>query len=137
MLGRAVRGRPWLFAECEALWKGFEPKAVTARTVFETASLHARLLEAEKGPKAVHPLKSVLSWYIREVRNAASYRQRICTAPDIEYQRLTLREALLGEGAEEGTGAFAGSLTQNPLEGIDEGPSEASPEELSGPSPDA
>jgi nifR3 family TIM-barrel protein len=107
MLGRATRGRPWLFAECLALWRGLPPPETSRETIFGAASRHARLLEAERGRRAVFVLRSVLSWYIRDLRNAAAFRRRICASEDISEQIEILREALLGGGgdaaeAEEG-----------------------------------
>jgi nifR3 family TIM-barrel protein len=101
MLGRATRGRPWLFSECLALWRG-EPAPVIGREeTFLCASRHARLLESERGKRAVFVLRSVLSWYIRELRNAAAYRRRICSSEDVNEQIDILREALLGGGGDE------------------------------------
>jgi nifR3 family TIM-barrel protein len=112
MLGRATRGRPWLFAECLALWRGDPPPATDRQAAFATARRHALLLEAERGPRAVFVLRSVLSWYIREVRNAAAFRRRICSSEKISEQIEILREALLGDGSEDA----------EPAPGADRGP---------------
>jgi tRNA-dihydrouridine synthase B len=99
MLGRAARGRPWLFAECLALWRGEEPPPASRELAYGTACRHARLLEGERGKNAVFVLRSVLSWYIRDVRNAASFRRRICSSVKVDEQLEILREALLGDAA--------------------------------------
>jgi nifR3 family TIM-barrel protein len=111
MLGRATRGRPWLFAECLALWRGEPPPETGREKIFETACLHARLLEEERGRRAVFVLRSVLSWYIRELRHAAAYRRRICASEKIDEQIEILREALLGGG--EDTQPEEGGLLRN------------------------
>jgi nifR3 family TIM-barrel protein len=95
MLGRAARGRPWLFAECLALWRGEPVPLVSRDAVRRAAARHARLLESERGPRAVYVLRSVLSWYIRDLKGAASFRKRICSAGRIDEQLEILREAFL------------------------------------------
>jgi tRNA-dihydrouridine synthase B len=100
MLGRATRGRPWLFAQClEELRHGrHSPKDPSERLPY--ALRHARLLYEEIGPRAVYPLRSVLAWYLKGLPGAASYRDRICHEEDFQGQLAIVAEAHLraGEG---------------------------------------
>jgi nifR3 family TIM-barrel protein len=96
MLGRATRGRPWLFTQAMDLLEGRDPFTPTKELIFDIASLHARLLEEEIGPRALFLLRQVLVWYIRDLPGAADYRRRLTQAPDFTQQRAILEEALGG-----------------------------------------
>jgi tRNA-dihydrouridine synthase B len=100
MLGRATRGRPWLFREClEALKSDLSgtPSRQTPLTLSlrrETALRHARLLYEEAGEKAVFRLRTILIWYLKELPGAAAFRKRICSETDFERQLDIVREGL-------------------------------------------
>jgi nifR3 family TIM-barrel protein len=96
MLGRATRGRPWLFRESlDLLYKGsFREPPPRERLAF--ALRHARLLHGEIGRRAVYLLRSVIPWYIKELPRAASFRDRICREEDFEKQLEIMKEAFAG-----------------------------------------
>jgi tRNA-dihydrouridine synthase B len=94
MLGRATRGRPWIFRECLEALQGKIPQPISLALRRDTAIRHARLLEEEAGPKAVYRLRTILVWYLRELPGAASLRRRICQETDIEKQLDIVREGL-------------------------------------------
>jgi nifR3 family TIM-barrel protein len=98
MLGRAVRGRPWLFSQCLDLLKtgSYTEKNLSQRLSY--AVRHADLLYAEIGQRAVYLLRSVLAWYLKDLPNAASYRARICREEDFGKQRAILTEAFSRAG---------------------------------------
>ncbi|MDR1165947.1 MAG: tRNA-dihydrouridine synthase [Deltaproteobacteria bacterium] len=77
MLGRATRGRPWLFSECRDLWEGRVPAPPEPLRALRCARRHALLLWEEMGPRSVFPLRGILAWYIRELPGAAAFRARI------------------------------------------------------------
>ncbi|MDR1044280.1 MAG: tRNA-dihydrouridine synthase [Candidatus Adiutrix sp.] len=86
MIGRGAKGRPWLFRQCLALWRGEEIPAVTLEERLETAERHARLLYGSVGPKAPFMLRTVLMWYTKGLRGAAEFRARLCREEDLETQ---------------------------------------------------
>jgi tRNA-dihydrouridine synthase B len=119
MLGRATRGRPWLFGECLELYRGAEragpasepesgsrptpgeklPKTLALR--LRTGVRHAELLRDYLGEKAVFPLRTILTWYTRDLPGAAAFRNRIVRESDIGRQLEILAEALSFERVAE------------------------------------
>jgi nifR3 family TIM-barrel protein len=94
MIGRASRGRPWLFRQClEYLREGRYSEATWAERL-ETALLHSRWLEAEVGAKAAYRLRTILMWYTRELPGAASLRSAICKEISVDRQLALLTEAM-------------------------------------------
>ena len=100
MIGRASRGRPWIFRQClEYLSKGcYRPAATSER--LEAALSHARMLEAEVGPKAAYRLRTILMWYTKELPGAAALRAAICKETDVGRQLGLLTEAMELSGPE-------------------------------------
>jgi nifR3 family TIM-barrel protein len=94
MLGRATRGRPWLFTQALDLLEGRSPFNPPQELVLETATLHAKLLRKEMGPRALFLLRQVLVWYIRDLPGAAAFRRRLTQAPDFDEQLAIVNEAL-------------------------------------------
>jgi nifR3 family TIM-barrel protein len=95
MLGRAARGRPWLFRECLELMSAGAAAPPTLSERLSFAARHARLLRAEMGARAVFPLRTILGWYLKELPGAASFRARINREGDFERQLEIVREAFL------------------------------------------
>ncbi|MDR2404852.1 MAG: tRNA-dihydrouridine synthase [Deltaproteobacteria bacterium] len=115
MLGRATRGRPWIFRECLKLLNGEKNPQVGLRERLNYASTHARLLYSELGVRAVFPLRTVLGWYLKELPRAASFRDRINHEEDFETQLSILSEAFAeAEGSLEKEGRLEGA----PPEGL-------------------
>jgi tRNA-dihydrouridine synthase B len=77
MIGRAARGRPWLFRQCLEVLAGLEPSVPTLNERLAAALNHANWLIELKGPKAAFPLRTVLTWYVREMPKAAAFREAI------------------------------------------------------------
>jgi nifR3 family TIM-barrel protein len=95
MIGRAARGRPFIFRECLALLdqKGpLPPPSLPER--LEVAIKHARLLEREVGPKACFRLRTVLMWYTKDLPGAAALRAAICREEKIDRQLELLTHAV-------------------------------------------
>jgi nifR3 family TIM-barrel protein len=94
MIGRAARGRPWIFRQClEILRFGrCEPATWTERLT--TAVRHARLLEAGLGPRAAFRLRTVMMWYAKGLPGAAALRAAICRLESVEAQIERLTEAI-------------------------------------------
>ncbi|MDR2456410.1 MAG: tRNA-dihydrouridine synthase [Deltaproteobacteria bacterium] len=98
MIGRASRGRPWIFRQClEYLSSGRYRPATTSERL-SAALTHARLLEAEAGPKAAYRLRSILTWYTKDLPGAAALRAAICREDDVGRQLSLLTEAMEAGG---------------------------------------
>lgn len=94
MIGRAARGRPWLFRQCLEMWQGGEAGPATVAERLATAERHARLLSESVGPKAPFMLRTVLMWYTKGLRGAAEFRARLCREEDLEVQLALLAECV-------------------------------------------
>ncbi|MDR2352178.1 MAG: tRNA-dihydrouridine synthase [Deltaproteobacteria bacterium] len=86
MLGRATRGRPWLFAQCVALWEGRPPLEISPEEALKIAIQHARLLHEEIGHRAAFLLRTVLIWYTKNLPWAAKARNLINHEENVEKQ---------------------------------------------------
>ena len=79
MIGQGAMGRPWIFDELSASLAGerYTPPDVGER--IGIAAEHIRLLAAEKGEyTAVHEGRKHLMWYVKGMRGAAEFRDRVC-----------------------------------------------------------
>jgi tRNA-dihydrouridine synthase len=94
MIGRASRGRPWIFRQCLEYLPTGSYRQATIQERLETAILHARLLEAEVGPKACYRLRTILMWYTRELPGAAALRAAICREDNVSRQLELLTAAM-------------------------------------------
>ncbi len=87
MIGRGAKGRPWLFRQCLALWRGEPEPEITLEERLATAARHARLLAASVGEhKAPFMLRTVLMWYTKGLTGAAEFRARLCREENLEVQ---------------------------------------------------
>lgn len=95
MIGRAAKGRPWLFRQCLALWRGEPaPAEITLDERLAVAARHARLLAASAGPKAPFMLRTVLMWYTKGLNGAAEFRARLCREENLETQLELLHQCV-------------------------------------------
>ena len=79
MVGRGAFGNPWLFRDAAALLAGKPvPAPPTLRERCETAERQFALSAAHKGEKvAVLEARRHYAWYLKGVRNASYYREKI------------------------------------------------------------
>jgi tRNA-dihydrouridine synthase B len=107
MIGRAAKGRPFIFREClDLLTTGrADPPTLAERS--QLATRHARLLEAEIGPKACFRLRTILMWYTKDLPGAAALRSAICREESIDIQLSLLTKAI--ESAQM-AGSIEGSM---------------------------
>ncbi|MBO4366780.1 MAG: tRNA dihydrouridine synthase DusB [Clostridia bacterium] len=93
MIGRGAYGRPWLFREilCDLEGTAFsEPDAAEIRAV---VAKQIRLLEEEKGTRALVEMRKHLTKYCRDYRGSARMREKInaaTTREDLEELIATL-----------------------------------------------
>jgi nifR3 family TIM-barrel protein len=96
MIGRGARGRPWIFRQCLARWRGWPEPEITLDERLRVAERHARLLFESVGPKAPFMLRTVLMWYTRGLTGAAEFRARLCREENLETQLALLAECVEG-----------------------------------------
>lgn len=79
MIGRGMLGNPWIFRECNALWKGEElPTPPTLDEKIDMMIRHFNGLFAEKGERvAVNEMRKHVGWYTKGLPNSAEFRRRI------------------------------------------------------------
>lgn len=95
MIGRAARGRPWLFRQCLQAWRGQPVTEAGLEERLAVATRHARLLAAEVGErKAPFMLRTVLMWYTKSLRGASEFRARLCREEDLGAQIELLRQCV-------------------------------------------
>lgn len=77
MIGRAVRGRPWIFAEVKAALKGeAAPDAPSREEIVAVIRRHALELTAEKGEHVGwQEMRKHLAWYAQGFSGAAALRR--------------------------------------------------------------
>ncbi len=79
MIGQGAIGRPWIFDELAAALAGERYTLPDVGERISIAAEHIRLLAAEKGEyTAVHEGRKHLMWYVRGMRGAAEFRDRVC-----------------------------------------------------------
>ncbi len=86
MIGRGAKGRPWLFRECLAAWRGEPCPEITLDERVAAAVRHARLLAESVGAKAPYMLRTVLMWYTKGLHGASEFRAKICREENLENQ---------------------------------------------------
>ena len=84
MVARGSLGNPWLFSEIIAALDGKEYTYPTIRERIEAAIAHTRSILDEKGEKAINEARGQLAWYIKGVHGAASARDSINRADNID-----------------------------------------------------
>jgi nifR3 family TIM-barrel protein len=97
MIGRAARGRPWLFRDCLEVLAGLEPTPPSREEKMAAAYRHATFLEAEIGPRAAFLLRTVLMWYVRDLPGAAAFRAAINREEKVAKQLELLTQAFSGD----------------------------------------
>lgn len=86
LIGRAVRGNPWLFRDLVAAWKGLEPHPPV--TLEEKKAMILRqfdgLVELNGSDRAVRQMRGITGWYTKGLPGSAALRGSInqITDPD-------------------------------------------------------
>lgn len=93
MIGRGALGRPWIFGEIKAFFKGEEFQVPTGQALFEQIEKHLTLAISEKGTeRAIPEARAQLAYYIKGLRGSASVRARINSAKTLEEIKAILSE---------------------------------------------
>ena len=92
MIGRAARGNPWIFAQCNELWHHGRCTPPDVRQRFALAEEHISLCERYFGSAKAHlRMKKHLAWYIAGLPNSAAVRSALNMSKDLEEMRRILR----------------------------------------------
>jgi nifR3 family TIM-barrel protein len=110
MIGRAAKGRPWIFRQSLAAFAGMEPEEPSLAERLAAATVHARWLLEEMGPRAAFLLRTVLIWYVRELPGSAALREAINRETDVERQLESLVRFFEAGRFEPESGAEKGPL---------------------------
>ena len=79
MIGRAVRGNPWLIRECvDYLEQGIEPQKVTLDEKITMIKKHVELL-SEKLPEnvAIHKMRTHASYYLKNSYRSSEIKPKL------------------------------------------------------------
>ncbi|MDR1163633.1 MAG: tRNA dihydrouridine synthase DusB [Candidatus Accumulibacter sp.] len=103
MIGRAARGRPWLFREVgHYLDTGTHAPPPKVEEIHAILVEHLESLYAFYGAETgVRVARKHIAWYTRGIAGSAAFRQRMNVLPDIASQLLAVNEfffALSGRG---------------------------------------
>ena len=95
VIARGALGNPWIFAECEAAWKGQPiPKRPGMDEIIETAKKHALLLLEDKEEyRAVREMRKHAAWYTKGIKGAAALRAKASEAESLD-EMFTILEGL-------------------------------------------
>ena len=95
VIARGALGNPWIFAECEALYRGRPlPARPDMDEIIETVKKHALLLLEEKEEyRAVREMRKHAAWYTKGVKGAAALRAKASAAESLD-EMFTILEGL-------------------------------------------
>jgi tRNA-dihydrouridine synthase B len=115
MIGRAVRGNPWLFQQILAVEEGRPaPAPPTVSERHRVWRRHADLVTEYAAPKMVlHELRKTLAWYSRGLHGGAELRHR-CFAEGAPAAVLDLGESFFAR-LEERAASHGGDLREPPV----------------------
>ena len=85
IVARAAQGNPWVFRDIAAALDGEQAAPPTPRERVETARRHLELERGLFGEKlAVLQMRKHIAWYVRGMKGAAQFRERVNGMTDIE-----------------------------------------------------
>ena len=94
MIGRAAFGNPWIFTQAKAFLNGEEipdlPPLAERLKVAQSQILHAAQLKGER--PAILEARRHLVWYLRGVRGANYYKDKICHLNNLDELSRIVRE---------------------------------------------
>lgn len=103
MIGRGSFGNPWLFGQCADYLAGRPVRYPDWQERMQVARRHLRLTVGFKGEHVgVREMRKQLAWYLKGMRDAARYRDRINHISGLgEMEELLDQLAVLQPGGEE------------------------------------
>ena len=100
VIARGALGNPWIFAECEALYRCQpKPKRPETDEIIETVRKHALLLLEDKEEyRAVREMHKHAAWYTKGIKGAAALRAKASAAESLD-EMFTILEGLKDLGS--------------------------------------
>ncbi len=94
MIGRGAFGNPWIFTQAKAFFEAKEipplPPLRERLLVAQNQILHSAKMRGER--PAILEARRHLAWYLRGVRGANYYKEKICHLNSLEELKRTVRE---------------------------------------------
>ncbi len=94
MIGRGAFGNPWIFTQAKAFYEGRDvpplPPLRERLLVAQNQILHSAEMRGER--PAILEARRHLAWYLRGVRGANYYKEKICHLNSLEELKRTVRE---------------------------------------------
>jgi tRNA-dihydrouridine synthase len=100
VIARGALGNPWIFAECEALYRGRpKPARPDVEQIIETVKKHMNLLLEDKDEyRAVREMRKHAAWYTKGIKGAAALRAKASEAKSAD-ELFTIMEGLKDLGS--------------------------------------
>ncbi len=98
MIGRAVRGNPWIFSQIKEILKGKKAVPISTEEKHKTIQLHLNEYVHHYGNlRAVKEMKKHIAWYITGQPGAASFRDKIFKAESVSILENIINQAFKSE----------------------------------------
>ena len=100
VIARGALGNPWIFAECESLYRGQpKPARPDVEQIIETVKKHMNLLLEDKDEyRAVREMRKHAAWYTKGIKGAAALRAKASEAKSAD-ELFTIMEGLKDLGS--------------------------------------
>jgi tRNA-dihydrouridine synthase B len=96
MIGRGASGNPWIFNQIKQRLAGRPDRPVTNKQRLDTALNHMVMVRDHYGEKrAIKEIRKHIAWYIKGLKNAAEYRDRVFRAKTTKELEEIVKEAWL------------------------------------------
>lgn len=76
-IARGANGKPWIFEQINDYLKNGKYKEKTQKQVFKIMLQHSKLAEKEGGRYGILEMRKHLCWYVKNMPNASSLRQKL------------------------------------------------------------
>lgn len=95
MIGRGANGNPWVFNQIKLKFSARPDEPVTNKMRLDTALLHIAMVRDHYGEKrALTDIRKHISWYIKGLKMATDYRNRVFRTKKTEELEEIVKEAL-------------------------------------------
>ena len=96
MIGRAARGNPWIFRECNARARGEAFASPTREEIRDMILLHAQMLIACKGEYiGMREMRKHAAWYTQGVKGASKFRGALNEIESFDQLRALLDSKMM------------------------------------------
>jgi tRNA-dihydrouridine synthase B len=97
MIGRGASGNPWIFKQIKQAFEGKNPEAISATERRETALIHITMARDYYGEmRAVKEMRKHVSWYLKGLKKATEYRDRVFRSDSTRELEEIVKEAWPG-----------------------------------------